>query len=343
MHTPTIQDVSWILDLHEKKQLDLDPSYQRRSVWSPRDRRMFLDTVFRNWPTGSVYLHKTLSEAGSPTYHVVDGKQRLQSLIMYSKDEVRLPDDFGDERFNRKRFSGLAQEQKEIFWNYQLTVEMLTAAEISVVNEVFDRLNRNAKKLTRQELRHAKWDGAFMRLVEAEAEEPFWEHVGIRTRARERRMKDVEFISELLLLTMRGVEEFSQDAFDDAYAEYDEEVPNADQTRRRFADTKQMIYAIDQHLALAKTRYSNFTDFYTLWSALLDVPIRDAAATAEALREFERELDSSAAASGIAGNVQTEISRRVERYAHAARGGATHRRERADRREVLIEVLKAAQ
>ena len=33
--TLTTQDVSWFLDLHEKQQLNFDPPYQRRSVWSP--------------------------------------------------------------------------------------------------------------------------------------------------------------------------------------------------------------------------------------------------------------------------------------------------------------------
>jgi hypothetical protein len=34
---PTTQDISWLLDLARNKQLDLDPPYQRRSVWTNKD------------------------------------------------------------------------------------------------------------------------------------------------------------------------------------------------------------------------------------------------------------------------------------------------------------------
>jgi hypothetical protein len=94
--SPTTQDISWFLDLNEKGQLDLDPSYQRRSVWSPRDKRFFIDTVLNNYPAPPVFLHKTLDDRGRSTYHVVDGKQRIQTIIEFTQGKVRIPDDFAD-------------------------------------------------------------------------------------------------------------------------------------------------------------------------------------------------------------------------------------------------------
>ena len=41
--------------------------------------------------------------------------------------------------------------------------------EGGIVNEVFERLNRNSRKLTRQELRHAKYDGWLISHVESQA------------------------------------------------------------------------------------------------------------------------------------------------------------------------------
>jgi len=48
---PTTQQITWFLDHDRNGQLDLDPPYQRNSVWTPKDRRFFLDTIFRNYPT----------------------------------------------------------------------------------------------------------------------------------------------------------------------------------------------------------------------------------------------------------------------------------------------------
>jgi len=39
-----------------------------------------------------------------------------------------------------------------------------------LINEIFDRINRNVARLTRQELRHAKYDGEFIQEVETAAE-----------------------------------------------------------------------------------------------------------------------------------------------------------------------------
>lgn len=92
---------------------------------TPKDRRFFLDTILRDYPTGPIFLHKTISEAGAATFHVVDGKQRLQTIILFSKDELRAPQEFGDARINNKKFSDLPNVAREAFWNYVLTVEML--------------------------------------------------------------------------------------------------------------------------------------------------------------------------------------------------------------------------
>ena len=49
----TMQDISWFLDLKDKGQLNLEPPYQRRSVWSAGDRRYFIDTILNNYPAST--------------------------------------------------------------------------------------------------------------------------------------------------------------------------------------------------------------------------------------------------------------------------------------------------
>ena len=78
----TTQDISWFLDLFNQNQLNLDPAYQRRSVWNPKDRRFFLDTIFRGYPSPSIFLHKEIDESGRTIYAVVDGEQRLETIPM---------------------------------------------------------------------------------------------------------------------------------------------------------------------------------------------------------------------------------------------------------------------
>lgn len=170
------QDISWFLDLRRNKQINMDPPYQRRSVWNPKDRRFFLDTVFRGYPCPPVFLHKTLGANQETIYAVVDGKQRLQTLFLFVDGQVSLADDFGDDRFNGKTWQQLGQDEKTAFWDYVIPVEFLTfdVQDTRVVSQAFDRLNRNMRKLEPQELRHARWDGWFIKLVERECEAKVW-------------------------------------------------------------------------------------------------------------------------------------------------------------------------
>lgn len=44
----TVQNIAWFVDLINRGQLILDPPYQRKSVWTPRYKRFFIDTILRH-------------------------------------------------------------------------------------------------------------------------------------------------------------------------------------------------------------------------------------------------------------------------------------------------------
>ena len=271
---PTTQDLTWLLDLDQNKQLDIDPPYQRRSVWTLKDRQFFLDTIFRDYPSPAIFLHKTIDEGGKSTYHVVDGKQRIQTILDFVNDQIKIAKNFGDIRLNGKRWIDLKGEQdlKQKLWNYQITVEMIDDVEGSVINEVFDRLNRNARRLTPQELRHARFEGWLISEVEAESTRDEWSTLGIVTKARAKRMIDSQFISELMLVILEGqVLGFDQDSLDDLYGKYDdpsETVPELDQDEflQRFAAAKNYLIEMDGEARSVASYAKGFGHFYTLWA-----------------------------------------------------------------------------
>jgi hypothetical protein len=271
----TSQDISWFLDLKRNNQLDLNPPYQRRSVWNAKDRRFFLDTIFRGYPCPPIFLHKTIGEAQQAVYAVVDGKQRLQTLFMFTENEIALAADFGDIRYASKRWDEI--EDKQVFWNYVVPVEFLIfdPNDPQEVNQAFDRLNRNMRKLEAQELRHARWDGWFIGVVENECEQPFWRTVGISTNARAKRMKDGQFISELLLVVIQGKQiGFDQQALDAAYARYDEldeldEEVDTDQVGERVAVAKEYLLEAQNTNGCIKQHASTLAGFYTVWALVI--------------------------------------------------------------------------
>lgn len=269
---PTTQDVSWFLDLNDTGKINLDPPYQRRSVWTRKDRVYFLDTIFKGYPCPAVFLHKTTDDSGKATYHVVDGKQRLETIFAFASNRMTLPKDFQDPGLAGKKFQSLDPESKQKFWDYVLAVDMLDIVEQAVVDEVFDRLNRNSRKLERQELRHAKYDGWLISFAERQSEEPEWRTLGVSTTSRAKRMKDVQFISELLIYSItREVQGFSQDDIDRFYAEYEdpnEDYPhfNCDELENEFVEVRDYLMSMEEENGCVSCYARNYMHFYSLWN-----------------------------------------------------------------------------
>lgn len=220
---PTQQDLSWFLDLHKQNKLNLSPAYQRRSVWGIKDKRFFLDTIFNNYPCPAIYIQKETDDEYNTTYNVVDGKQRLMTIIDFYHNKIKLSDSLHNQDLNNKKWSEiLDREIKKKFLNYSFNVETLDSLDDSGWNNVFDRLNRNSKTLSHQELRHARFDGWLVNRAEHEATLPFWKEIKISSSAKARRMKDVEFISIFMLIILEDkIVGFPQSALDILYEKYE--------------------------------------------------------------------------------------------------------------------------
>lgn len=224
---PNMHDLSWFVDMDNQKRLDLNPPYQRKSVWTASDRFYFLDTIFNNYPCPAVYVQKEIGNEG-PKYNLVDGKQRISTILNFYNNKIRLPKKFSIPRLSGKLFRNLEKSDVILFYNYVFLVETLKASGDTEWNEVFFRVNKNQKGLTEQELRHARFNGWFITRAEKEGEDPrvepglFWMSMKVSTPAKSRRMKDIEFISTLMLVILeKDFVGFPQANIDDLYAKYD--------------------------------------------------------------------------------------------------------------------------
>lgn len=348
----TTQDISWFLDLRRTAQLELDPAYQRKSVWSPADRRNFLDTIFRSYPSPAIFLHKREATANAPQqYEVVDGKQRLETIFMFVDNKLALPQEFGDARLDGKKWLQIDEpELKRRLWDYVLPVEFIRLVEGTVVNEVFSRLNRNSRRLERQELRHARYDGWFVNLAEQEAEDPFWKEMGISSTGRSKRMKDVQFISELLMVIIRNeVRGFDQDSLDQMYADFEvpaDTDPDFDSERilAKLACAKRVIEAwVKAHPAL-RVALKGMSHFYSVWGYLVLEASQQKMDDPETGKRYSAFITRSqdlheSALEGI--DVLPPGSDTALKYAFNARGAATEAPQRKARHDALLEELGA--
>lgn len=257
------QMLSWFTDQYRMGNLDLEPPYQRKSIWNNDYKVYFIDTILRNFPCPTIFLAVDISPSGLTKYHVVDGKQRLLTVFEFVNDEFTTSATYSDPDYADKYFSQLPEEIKPQFWAYKFTIEYLKTKNRTDLNESFDRLNRNVARLNKQELRHARHAGAFITYVTQLSDDPFWKYMGISTTSRIRRMLDIEYVSEIFLVVMHGIKD-GREHLDSYYAWYDEEIPDLEENRKKYEICKNAIANLD----LYKTRYSNLADLYSLWSTM---------------------------------------------------------------------------
>lgn len=153
---PQTYQISDFIEWNNKKQLRLDPDFQRGSVWTQSAKVFLIDTILNDLPMPQVFFRTKIDAARqSSLREVVDGQQRLRSILEFASGKLRLTTK--TPRFRGKTYLDLDQDDQERFLSYKVpTVQLINASDADVL-EVFARLNSYSVKVTPAELRHAEY------------------------------------------------------------------------------------------------------------------------------------------------------------------------------------------
>ncbi|MCK2237110.1 MULTISPECIES: DUF262 domain-containing protein [unclassified Crossiella] len=322
------QTANWFLDLHGNGRLDLDPPYQRRSVWNLAYKQFFIDSLIRNYPAPTIFLQVENLPGQQTMYRVIDGKQRLTALLDFVNDEFATSGYLDDLGLGGRYCSDLPDGTRISLQEYAFTVETIKGASSVELNEAFDRLNRNVARLNPQELRHARYSGAFVAKVEKLADHPLWAEIGLVTPSRVRRMLDVEMVSELYVVAMDGIQD--KESLDNYYADYDEEIKGEAEADYVCDEALRRISEVANLYPFKSFRFKNLADFYSLWAAVIKIAgegvVPEAAQIAARLTDFADEY-------------KAQHSNRSRNYRLAVVQGSNKKTNREIRAEVLRKVI----
>lgn len=342
-HTPkpNTQFLSWFYGEHKKGTLRLNPKYQRNPIWSIGQKCFLMDSIISGCPIPQVYINIFSEKKGKERetiYEVVDGQQRLRAILEFMSDEWSLiattvksyPVSDLYKPYIGKKYSELPDVAQEAVWNYPLAVQELRDWEDVEIRQLFRRLNYVVEKLNKQELRHSQYFGEFVTAVEQLAELEFWNNTRLFTRRDFQRMKDIEFVSELFIIVIDGVQE-QQKTLDQFYAQYDVVFPRKSKFIAKFKQVVESISTISD--VFQATRFSKKADFYGLFAAAARLNERSSTA-----------IDLSPAKQAL-----IDLSERVDgpgksdadwKYYFTVIEGANKLSKRKTRSEVVYEVLK---
>lgn len=178
-----------------KKNINLDPKFQRREAWDSARKSKLIESIACSFPIPNVVLAEDKNTKGR--YLVIDGKQRLFSIFTFLNDEFALTGLEARADLNNLKFSDIAEKYPEEI----PTIENQPIRTIIIRNwpnedylySIFYRLNSGSLPLSSQELRKALHGGRLLDYIDdyiAESEE-FRNIFGEKL---DKRMRDVELV-----------------------------------------------------------------------------------------------------------------------------------------------------
>lgn len=198
-----------ILSQLNRNNIDLDPTFQRRSAWTDKKQSLFIESLILGLPIPQLILAEAPGKRGS--FIVIDGKQRLLAIRRFGTNEQ-------DEKFPPLKLSGLKElsrlnnktyddiklelnlsDDRAAFENSSIrTIVIRNWQNEEYLYEVFLRINTGSVQLSPQELRQALHPGPFSRFVgEASADSQELQNA-LNLKAPDFRMRDAEILLRYL-------------------------------------------------------------------------------------------------------------------------------------------------
>ena len=218
--TKTVYKISDFLSWQKAKTLVLSPSFQRRSVWPAAAKSYFIDTIARGYPIPIIFLREqTDLDSLEPLREVVDGQQRLRTIISYINPDILTDYDEGRDAFEIKRIHNPEAGGE----NLQQAACRCPPSHSQVRNQRsriplgYGRQGGapdicthelTGMKLNHQELRNAAYYGAFKQVNYNLAYENLfrWRKWRVFSEANIARMDEVEETAELMIMMLKGIQ-----------------------------------------------------------------------------------------------------------------------------------------
>ncbi len=216
--------IAELVDWLRRRELIVNTEYQRGGgLWPTSAKSYFIDTILKEFPFPKVYFHERVDkDTKRPKREIVDGQQRLTTIIDFVDGKFALGADAGELR--GLSFSDLSGEQQDSFYSYTVSVDVIRNADRSEILQMFRRMNAFTLPLNAAEKRHSGFFGEFKNWVNAVLDEYgsvliAW---NVFTSRQIVRMADAEFVADIALALEEGIVSTSPAKLIALYRKYDE-------------------------------------------------------------------------------------------------------------------------
>ncbi|RFP62744.1 MAG: DUF262 domain-containing protein [Limnothrix sp. CACIAM 69d] len=216
-----------LVDMVIDGELILNPEYQRQYVWDDGKASRFIESLLLNIPVPVIYLN----EESDGRYTVIDGQQRLTSLLRFTRPDeleslsktanlsplepliltkLKVRADLDGLGFRQLEYSDKTGLNKR----HLRCIVILNESDPNLKFEVFERLNTGSVALSDQEIRNCVYRGAFNNLLSKCASLSQYQELIRFPMEKKKQLKDQEFV-----LRFFAYRDLPPD-YNDNYAEY---------------------------------------------------------------------------------------------------------------------------
>ena len=275
------QTVKWLYDLNDKGLLVVDNSFQRNYVWTKKNQIQLIESILMGFPIPEIYIWNTGTDenSGDTCYSIVDGQQRTGAIFQYISNSFKLDESSLSESnscfetIKNRLFKDLETEDKKALWSYIFSVRLIriSVSRENIVN-MFLRLNSNNMTLNPQELRNAEFQGEFMQAAAQLSELSFWSDNGLFGIADIRRMRDISFVSTLLVFMKQGIQEDIRNTnLNKIYDLYNDCYPSKHEDVSRFEEIIKIIDGLIGGNSERSKVLRRQVHLYSLFTAIYDL------------------------------------------------------------------------
>lgn len=172
--------VQQLINMLEEQQISVAPAYQRKFRWDPKRCSQLIESLMLGIPVPSLFMATNEDN----TWEVVDGVQRLSSIVKFAGSEglrqrleldapLVLTDMQKLSKFEGMRYESLPAHIQQHFKTRPLKVITLNDKSDKIVRyDLFERLNTGGVALSPQEIRGCIFQGPFSEFLENLSKNP---------------------------------------------------------------------------------------------------------------------------------------------------------------------------
>ena len=131
-------NIEWIYKNHKQNKLNLESWYQRKSVWSELHKKDLIEAIYFR----DTYVPPIVTNSKNKIFDVVDGKQRITSIIQFMDNQFKIYDKTTKKHYFFDKVPCLSEEDQETFKNRILTFAIFQDLENDDVLSIFHDLQK---------------------------------------------------------------------------------------------------------------------------------------------------------------------------------------------------------